>query len=807
MHRKSEKHVRVNWPRACKSTLAFFLPAIALLGCITAVVLFATSRSEMKATQAKELHTVKLQQRNVDADILQVTSDLAILAHAKILDRLWDAEGNPVPAVLAELEASFLNFATQRKLYDQIRLLDADGMEIARVNYNSGHPAIVPDEKLQNKKGRYYFDDALVLNRKEIFVSPLDLNIEHGRIEQPLKPMMRFATPVYDRQGTKRGIVLLNYFGAKLLNRLVAIVNTDEQSQPMLLNADGYWLKGPYPENEWGFMYEERKDRTFTKAFPKSWEIIQAQEDGQFEAPEGLFTFATVYPLLQGQHSSTGSGNAYAPSAKKLKREQYYWKIVSYVPAGSLTANHNNRLKYAVMILVLISVILLWGSWQRALAVEQRKQSEMDLRSAYGELEHRVEDRTRDLKKTNEKLLKEITERKKAEEERKQLQTQLNRAEKMETIGILAGGVAHDLNNILGAIVGYPDLMLDDLPDDSPLKSPVLAIKESGDRAAAIVQDLLTLARRGIAITEVVNLNTIINRYLGSREFFKLKEFHPNVTVETDLTDGLLNILGSPVHLIKVVMNLVSNAAEAMPGGGNIVITTENTYLDKPFKGYDKIEVGNYAVLVVSDDGVGISEADLKRIFEPFYTKKVMGRSGTGLGMAVVWGTVKDHKGYIDITSNEGMGTSFKLYFPVTRKDLKGKEKPVPIDEYVGNGEMILVIDDVQSQREIASNILRKLGYAVTAVSSGEEAVKYLKNNSADLLLLDMIMDPGIDGFETYKRILEIHPAQKAIIVSGFSETDRVKEVQKLGAGAYVKKPYTLEKIGIIVKAELQKQF
>ncbi len=171
-----------------------------------------------------------------------------------------------------------------------------------------------------------------------------------------------------------------------------------------------------------------------------------------------------------------------------------------------------------------------------------------------------------------------------------------------------------------------------------------------------------------------------------------------------------------------------------------------------------------------------------------------------------MWGTVKDHKGYIDVQSAEGKGTTFTLYFPVTRKEISGKEKSLPMEQYMGNGESILVVDDVEEQREIASQILKKLGYSVTSVSSGEEAVAYMKENSADLLVLDMIMNPGIDGLETYRQILEFHPKQKAIIASGFSETDRIREAQRLGAGKYVKKPYTMEKIGLAAKEELEKR-
>jgi PAS domain S-box-containing protein len=387
--------------------------------------------------------------------------------------------------------------------------------------------------------------------------------------------------------------------------------------------------------------------------------------------------------------------------------------------------------------------------------------------------------------------------------EHQKLQAQLQRAQKMEAIGTLAGGVAHDLNNILAGLVSYPELLLMEMPEESPLRKPILTIQKSGEKAAAIVQDLLTLARRGVAITEVVNLNNIIFDYLKSPEYEKLQSFYPNVKVKKDLETKLLNILGSPVHLSKSIMNLVSNATEAMSDEGMMFISTENRYIDKPIKGYDNVKEGDYVTLTVSDTGVGISPEDMEKIFEPFYTKKVMGRSGTGLGMAVVWGTVKDHKGYIDVQSTEGKGTTFTLYFPVTRRELGRNESALPIEEYMGKGESILVVDDIKNQREIASRILKKLGYSVASVPGGEEAIDYVKDNLADLLVLDMIMDPGIDGLETYKRILKLHPNQKAIIASGFSATDRVKEVQKMGAGAYIKKPYTLEKIGIAVKTEL----
>ncbi|MBN1827941.1 MAG: PAS domain S-box protein [Deltaproteobacteria bacterium] len=390
--------------------------------------------------------------------------------------------------------------------------------------------------------------------------------------------------------------------------------------------------------------------------------------------------------------------------------------------------------------------------------------------------------------------------------ESKKLEERLRRSEKMEALGQLAGGVAHDLNNVLGILVGYSELLAETLPEESAQKKYALNIHQSGLRGAAIIQDLLTLARRGVVTSDVVDLNRIISDYLRTPEFETLRSYHPEVRVRTELANDLLKIKGSPVHLNKTVMNLVSNAAEAISGAGEVTLRTENRYVDRPLRGYDNIQEGDYVVVTISDSGIGIPVRDLGMIFEPFYTKKVMGRSGTGLGLAVVWGTVRDHEGYIDVQSQEGKGTTFTLYFPVTWEDelAKASEAPSP-SIYQGKGETILVVDDVEAQRVLATTMLCRLGYQVNVASCGEEAVEYLKRNKADLVVLDMIMDPGMDGMETYRKILGIYPKQKAILVSGFSETGRVKEAQKLGAGSFVRKPYILESIGMAVRGELDR--
>ena len=401
-------------------------------------------------------------------------------------------------------------------------------------------------------------------------------------------------------------------------------------------------------------------------------------------------------------------------------------------------------------------------------------------------------------------VTRDITERRKAEKEKRELLESLARSKKMEALGTLAGGVAHDLNNVLSGIVSYPDLLLMDLPRESPLRRPIEVIQESGKKAAAIVQDLLTLARRGVSTLEVVNLNDIAGEYLISPEYQRLRALHPRVEVETRLEPELLNIMGSPVHLSKTLMNLVSNAAEAMTDGGKIIIATENRHLDRSLKGKE-VREGDYAVLQVSDTGVGIPPEDLHRVFEPFFTKKKMGRSGTGLGMAVVWGTVQDHHGYIDVRSAEGRGTEVTAFLPATRKEPLTPAPSNSLDSFKGTGETVLVVDDMKEQREIAAKIIEQLGYVAKSVGSGEQAVELLKRERADLMILDMIMDPGIDGLETYHRVKQVHPHQKAIITSGYAETERVQIAQRLGAGSYLKKPYTVHNLAVAIKSELNR--
>ncbi len=397
-----------------------------------------------------------------------------------------------------------------------------------------------------------------------------------------------------------------------------------------------------------------------------------------------------------------------------------------------------------------------------------------------------------------------VTELKRAEAERRSLQKRIARAEKMEAIGLLAGGVAHDGNNILTGISGYLELLNMRIPEEDPNRKYIQGTLEASRKMGQLIDDLLTLTRSVVTRKKVLNLNEVVLDYLSSPMCTNLQSRHAGMLIEEQLQPGLLNIRGVSSHLVKLLMNLVTNAAEAMPEGGTARITTTDQVMDRPVEGYDRtIPEGQYVVLTVSDEGTGIGDADLGRIFEPFFTTKKSGRSGTGLGMALVYGIVKDHRGFIDLHSTPGEGTTFHLYFPVTVEQQKEEGKPRAGEQYLGNGQRILVVDDVDAQRELLSEILSRLGYQVKTAGSGEEAVAYLQKNQVDLVVLDMIMEPGMDGLDTYRRIRALRPGQRALIISGYARTERVTEAQRLGVGRYVKKPYTVETIGKAVRDEL----
>jgi len=342
--------------RSMKTFLSIFLCLGTLFGGLILVFYQTQTENYNQRLCGEEQHLVTLQREVVRNHFSSIFSDLHFLAGQEELKAyLEDSSGSNLNFVNSE----YLTFSTTKKIYDQVRYLDNDGFEVARVNYNNGYPATVPKGKLQSKQKRYYFTDAVKLNQGEVFVSPLDLNIERGKVEEPYKPVIRFGTPVFDRSGAKRGIVLFNYLGSNLIN-LIRDVGSVARGQTMLLNVDGYWLHHPEAGKAWGFMFEDRRHISLAKQHPETWNQILANPSGHLHTPQGVYVYATI-----NIHDISGK--------EAVNSENYFWKIVSFVPADRTSAFTKGLIVNLLVFGAVLFLLLAAGSWLFALAITRRK--------------------------------------------------------------------------------------------------------------------------------------------------------------------------------------------------------------------------------------------------------------------------------------------------------------------------------------------------------------------------------------------------------------------------------------------------
>ncbi|MCK5231062.1 MAG: response regulator, partial [Desulfobulbaceae bacterium] len=359
-------------------------------------------------------------------------------------------------------------------------------------------------------------------------------------------------------------------------------------------------------------------------------------------------------------------------------------------------------------------------------------------------------------------------------------------AQKMEAVGRLAGGIAHDFNNILTITIGYCDILKMDMGEDNPSRADVDQILGASHKAARLTQSLLAFSRQQIIHPEPVRLHEIIQ---GIKKLL-MRLIGEDIEIKTDLCDKNLTIMADSGHIEQVLMNLGANARDAMPDGGTLTITIDRVELDNGFMkmhGYKEAS-GLYGLITVSDTGEGMDEETRKKIFEPFFTTKELGR-GTGLGLSIIYGIVRQHNGFIDVYSEPGKGTTFKIYLPVIRSAVKKVEQetlPTP----KGGTETLLVAEDEESLRELMRIILERSGYKVIEAADGEEAVMKFKQNkeTIKLLILDVIM-PKKDGKTAYEEIKRIKPDIKTIFASGYG-TDIIdkKEIIKTGI-EFIQKP------------------
>ncbi|MCF7796906.1 MAG: PAS domain S-box protein [Lentisphaeria bacterium] len=376
------------------------------------------------------------------------------------------------------------------------------------------------------------------------------------------------------------------------------------------------------------------------------------------------------------------------------------------------------------------------------------------------------------------------------------LQQQAARAERLETVGNIAAQVAHDLNNLLTPIVAYPDMILALLDDNHRAIRFIEDIKRHGERIAEINQQLLTLSRRGHYNLEPLSLNDVL------KEVTRLITVPQQVHLKLALSDDLFTISGGESQLSRVFSNLLLNAMDAMDNQGEILVKSYNAYLDKPIIGYERVERGEYAVVSISDNGTGIEKEHLSRIFDPFFTTKTASKvHGSGLGLSVVRNVIRDHQGYIDLETGP-TGTTFTLYLPATRSDELNNMDTA--SDFQGH-EHILVVDDDLLQFNVLDELLSSLGYHVSYAGTPEKAISMCQQTPYDILVLDMVLDSDLDGVDVFLQVRRFRPEQKAIIISGFAESHRVKAGLNAGIGSFIRKPLTLDKIAHAIREELDR--
>jgi DNA-binding LacI/PurR family transcriptional regulator/CheY-like chemotaxis protein len=393
------------------------------------------------------------------------------------------------------------------------------------------------------------------------------------------------------------------------------------------------------------------------------------------------------------------------------------------------------------------------------------------------------------------------------------LQERLAATKRMEALSVLAGGVAHDLNNALGPIVALPDVILAELDalldrrGATEIRRDIETVKLAALRAAQTIKDLLTLGRQGRTAKEPIDVARLVRGCVSLDVLPMLRTKKPNVVLHVEVPCSKLLIHASESHVLRALTNLICNAFEAIPDDGRVTLSASRARVEAPLHAFETIDPGDYVTIRVTDSGDGVSVQELHRIFEPFFsTKRTDEHSGSGLGLAIVHGVIKEHDGFVDVTSRPGSGTAFTLYFP--EATLPAVERAqVSVSPVCGNGR-ILIVDDEPIQLRTGKRVLSRLGYQVDTLESGRQASERFLQAAAssvspyDLVILDMLLNEEHDGLSLFEQIRNVFPQQKAIVVSGHAPTERAEAALQRGL-AWLAKPYTADALARAVEAAL----
>lgn len=595
--------------RILRSFLRIYIPLFILFTSVIFTIKTVQDNSEKLISLNAEQSEINMKSGIIHRDLNFIVGDLKILAALNIFHELWNKPDSE--RVKNYISNVFRKISRERQLYDQIRLLDTEGSEIVRINLEGTTAIVVANEDLQNKKHRPYFSQTIQLDQGEVYVSPFDLNIENKKIEVPLKPILRFATPMFNEDGEKKGALVLNYLGSYMLKNSESVGNDRFKEHFMLLNKDGFWLKAPDAELEWGFMFENKQSVNFQHYYPEEWATIHAKESGQFENEKGLFTFNTIYPLKNNDASTI-----WTDKEAFTATENFYWKAISFVPHAELYKSQKARNLQLLVVYLLLTILSAWGSWVLARSISKRKLAEEKTRKNLAKLQ--------ELNATKDRFFSII---------------------------------AHDLRSPFNAMLGFGEMLKEEVDNGNSehIKEYTNYLFQNILKTYNLLTELLdwaNLQRKKVSFEP-----KMINADRCADEIFQILELSAQNKKQT-LIKSIpedLELKADRNMLCTIVRNLLNNAIKFTPEGGSITFIAE--------KGE-----GEY-IFTVADTGVGINPQNLKKLFkieESFSTAGTDKETGTGLGLILCKELVEKHGGRIWAESEIEKGTKFHFSIPLT---------------------------------------------------------------------------------------------------------------------------------------------